>query len=180
MRWTLVAVKAVAVGTFAPGAAHADRPRQIVGVSDAQKAQAQKILDEGNQLFLKKDYPPALDKYKAAVAVWDHPAIRFNIVRCLIQLDRPDEASDNLALALKYGAAPLEEAVYSEALSYQMLLASQIGDLDVTCEQPNNKDTHDGQPLVSCPGKEHRRGAPGPHQLVGAKDGFLTKTTDVV
>ena len=180
MRWTLVAVMAVAVGTFAPGAAHADDQPWAVGVSDAQKAQAQKFLEEGNQLFLKKDYAPALDKYKAAVAVWDHPAIRFNIVRCLIQLDRPVKASDNLALALKYGAAPLEEAVYSEALSYQKLLASQIGDLDVTCDQPGVKVTLDGQPLVSCPGKEHRRVAPGPHQLVGAKDGFLTKTSDVV
>src|SRR6185312_506210 len=101
--WTFAVAMAIAV---APSVARADDQPWAVGVSDAQKAQAQKILEEGNQLFLKKDYAQALDKYKAAVAVWDHPAIRFNIVRCLIQLDRPVDASDNLALALKYGAAP--------------------------------------------------------------------------
>jgi tetratricopeptide (TPR) repeat protein len=180
MRWTLVAVMAMALGVLAPTVAQADDQPWALGVTDAQKAQAQKILEEGNQLFLKKDYAQALDKYKAAVAVWDHPAIRFNMVRCLIQLDRPVDASDNLALALKYGAAPLEEAVYNEALSYQKLLASQIGDLDVACAQPGVKITLDGQPLLDCPGKEHRRVAPGQHQLVGTKDGFLTKTTEVV
>jgi len=170
----------IAVAALAPAVAHADDQPWAVGVSDAQKAQAQKILEEGNQLFLKKDYAQALDKYKAAVAVWDHPAIRFNMVRCLIQLDRPVDASDNLALALKYGAAPLEEAVYNEALSYQKLLATQIGDLDVACDQPGVKVTLDGQPLLDCPGKEHRRVSPGQHQLVGTKDGFLTKTSEVV
>ena len=119
-----------------PVVAHAEEQPWAVGVTDAQKAEAQKILEEGNALFLKKDYPQALEKYKAAVAKWDHPAIRFNMVRCLIQLDRPVEASDSLALALKYGAAPLEEAVYTEALSYQKLLANQIGDLDIACVPP--------------------------------------------
>ena len=151
-----------------------------VGVTEQQKAQAQKLLEAGNALFLEKKYSEALEKYKGAVAVWDHPAIRFNMVRCLIQLDRPVDASDNLALALKYGAAPLEEAVYNEALSYQKLLANQIGDLDVHCEQAGVKITLDGQQLINCPGKEHRRVSPGQHQLVGTKDGFLTKTTEVV
>jgi len=178
MRWWTLAV--VALLALAPAAAHAEDQPWAVGVTDAQKAKAQAILEEGNQLFLKKDYAQALDKYKAAVAVWDHPAIRFNMVRCLIQLDRPVDASDNLALALEYGAAPLEEAVYNEALSYQKLLANQIGDLDVACEQAGVKVTLDGQPLINCPGKEHRRVAPGQHQLVGSKDGFLTKTTEVV
>ena len=159
--------------------AEADQP-WAKGVTDQQKAQAQKFLEEGNALFLDKKYAEALEKFKAAVGVWDHPAIRFNMVRCLIQLDRPVDASDNLALALKYGAAPMDEAVYNEALSYQKLLANQIGDLDVHCEQAGVKITLDGQQLINCPGKEHRRVSPGQHQIVGTKDGFLTKTTEVV
>jgi len=111
--------------------------------------------------------------------VWDHPAIRFNVVRCLIQLDRTVEAADNLKLALKYGAAPLEEAVYNEALAYEKLLANQIGDLDVTYTQPGVAVTLDGQPLLTCPGTQTRRVAPGRHQIVGSLDGFLTKSTEV-
>ncbi len=174
-------VVALASAALAPRIARADANQPwAVGVSEAQKTQSQKLLEEGNALFLEKDYAPALEKYKAAIGAWDHPAIRFNIVRCLIQLDRPVEASDNLAFALAYGAAPLEDAVYTEALSYQKLLANQIGDLEVHCEQAGVSITLDGQPLLACPGKEHRRVAPGQHQLVGTKTGFLTRSTQVV
>ncbi|CAN5653034.1 hypothetical protein BH11MYX1_BH11MYX1_36300 [soil metagenome] len=165
----------------APVLAHADTAQPwAVGITEAQKAQSQKLLEEGNGFFIKKDYAQALEKYKAAIGSWDHPAIRFNMVRCLIQLDRPVDASDNLALALAYGAAPLEDTVYTEALSYQKLLANQIGELDVHCEQAGVVITLDGQPLLACPGKEHRRVAPGQHQLVGTKPGFLTRSTQVV
>jgi len=158
---------------------HADEP-WAAGVTAAQKDAAHQLLEAGNTLFLQRDYAAALDKYRQAVAAWDHPAIRFNIVRCLIQLDRVVEAADNLKLALAYGAAPLEEAVYNEALAYQKLLANQIADVEVRCDQAGVAVTLDGQPLLACPGTQARRIAPGRHQLVGSKDGFLTKTTDVV
>ena len=105
------------------------------GVSADQKAAAHKLLEEGNAQFLEHHYADALDSYRRAVAKWDHPAIRFNIVRCLIQLDRPAEASENLEAALKYGKTPLEDAVYAEAIAYQKLLANQTGELEVSCAQ---------------------------------------------
>lgn len=158
----------------------ADAQPWAQGVSDEQKAAAQKELEAGNTQFLKQQYKEALEHYQAAIAQWDHPAIRFNVVRCLIQLDRPVEASDNLQLALKYGADPLEEAVYQEALSYQKLLAGQIGDLEISCSQAGAKVTLDGQPLIaSCPGKEKRRVTPGSHGVVATKQGFLTKEMQV-
>lgn len=160
--------------------AWADTPPWSIGVTETQKAQAQQFLEQGNALFLDKKYGEAMEKYKAAVGAWDHPAIRFNIVRCLIQLDRPVEASDNLKLALKYGAAPLEEAVYSEALAYEKLLANQIASITVKCTQPGVKMTLDGQPLATCPAEELRRVTPGSHQLVGSKEGFLTRSFEVV
>lgn len=150
------------------------------GVTDAQRAEAQKRLEEGNTLFLAQKYKGALEKYQAAVASWDHPAIRFNIVRCLIQLDRPVEASDNLQLALKYGADPLEAEVYSEALSYQKLLANQIADVEIGCAEAGAKVTLDGQALMTCPGKEKRRVVPGQHGIVATKEGFLPKQIEIV
>jgi hypothetical protein len=163
-----------------PALARAGDEPWAVGVTEQQKEAAQKLLTEGNNLFVEKKYPEALEKYNLAIKSWDHPAIRFNIVRCLIQLDKPVEASDNLVIALKYGQAPLEQALYDEALNYQKLLAQQIGELDVHCEQAGVKVTLDGQALLTCPGKEHRRVAPGQHQLVGTKDGYLTSHTEVV
>src|SRR4051812_38973049 len=98
----------------------------VAGVSEDNKAAAKKLLAQGNELFLEHKYAEALDTFKQAIAKWDHPAIRFNIVRCLIQLDRPVDAAENLELALKYGPAPLEESVYAEAVAYKKLLATQV------------------------------------------------------
>jgi hypothetical protein len=160
--------------------AHADDKPWVTGVSEQSKAAAKELLDRGNAKFVERDYIAALDLYTQAVGKWDHPAIRFNMVRCLIQLDRTAEAADNLQLALKYGAAPLEEAVYSEALAYQKLLANQVATIAVRCDQAGVTITLDGSPLLTCPGADQRKVKPGRHQVVGAKAGFLTQTSDVV
>ncbi|HEX5060312.1 MAG TPA: hypothetical protein VFV99_13180 [Kofleriaceae bacterium] len=175
-------MKLVAIIVFAllASPAFAGNEPWSTGVSDQQKQAAQKLLEQGNALFLEKNFSAALEKYKEAVAAWDHPAIRFNMVRCLIQLERPVEASDNLQLALEYGAAPLDEAVYNEALNYQKLLGKQLGDLEVSCTQAGVKVSFDGQPLVTCPGTTKRRATAGQHMIVGTKDGFLTKTVEAV
>lgn len=174
MRWLVVLL---VVSLASP--AWAEDPWKV-GVTDEQKASAKTLLDAGNALFFEKRYPEALKKYEEAYAVWNHPAIRFNIVRCLIQLERPDEAFDNLEAALVYGAAPLEENVYREALSYQKLLANQIGTIEVSCTQPQVRLSLDGQPLhVACPGRVTRRVKPGPHQVTGVKDGFVARSVDV-
>jgi len=167
-------VLAFVVAAAAP--ARADDEPWAVGVTAEQKATAKRLLDDGNARFLERDYAGALDKYREALRAWDHPAIRFNIVRCLIQLDRAVDASDNLALALKYGASPLAPTVYEEALAYQKLLAGQIGELDVACTQPGVAVTLNGQALLRCPGREHRRVAPGRQQIVATGDGLMTQT----
>ncbi|HEX5060862.1 MAG TPA: hypothetical protein VFV99_15955 [Kofleriaceae bacterium] len=144
------------------------------GVSDAHKAEAQARLEEGNALFLKQSYREALEKYQDALRAWDHPSIRFNIVRCLIQLDRPVDAYDNLKAALKYGAEPLEENVYREALAYEKLLANEVAEVEIKCAQPGVAITLDGQDLPTCPGQATRRVKPGKHEVVANKAGFLT------
>jgi tetratricopeptide (TPR) repeat protein len=172
--------RVIAVMAALASSASADTAPWSQGVSDEQKASAKELLDAGNALLLEKKYVEALDKYAAAVAVWDHPAIRFNMVRCQIQLGRNLEAYENLERALKYGSAPLEATVYEEALAYQKLLATQIGDIKVSCAQDGVSLTLDGQPLATCPAQETRRVLAGPHQIVGTKQGLLPKTLELV
>ena len=160
--------------------AHADEQPWVVGVSEEAKTAAKKLLAEGNELFLEHKYADALDRYRKAIARWDHPAIRFNVVRCLIQLDRPVEAAENLDLALKYGAAPLEEGVYAEAVAYQKLLVTQVGQVELACDQSGVVVTLDTEQVIACPGRTVRRVAPGRHLVLGAKQGFQTRTEDVV
>lgn len=160
--------------------AHAQKSPWAEGVSEVNKASAKRLLDEGNTLLVDKKYVEALGKYEEAIKFWDHPAIRFNMVRCLIQLGRNLEAHASLELALKYGAAPHEETVYNEALAYQKLLASQVGDVTIKCDQDGVTLTLDGQPFGMCPTKQSRRVLAGQHQVVGTKPGLLPKTVELV
>jgi tetratricopeptide (TPR) repeat protein len=180
--WTGIGIMAVAALAGHVRTARADTHEQqpwTVGVSAAQKVDAQALLDAGNELFLARKYAEAIEKYRAAVKTWDHPAIRFNLVRCLIQLEKPLEAFDELELALKYDGAPFDESIYNEALAYQKLLGNQISELKVTCKQDGLTLTLDGQPLPACPSTQLRRVLPGPHQIVGKKAGFVTKTVEL-
>jgi hypothetical protein len=150
------------------------------GVTAEQKAEAGRLLGEGNQLFLDGKLAEALARYEEAIKSWDHPAIRFNMVRVLAQLNRPVEAQVNLELALKYGSAPLEEGVYQEALTVKALLANQVADIEVGCDQAGVTVTLDAEPLLECPGKKTTRLMPGKHLVVGKKKGFLTDTKEVI
>jgi hypothetical protein len=102
------------------------------------------------------------------------------MVRCQIQLGKNLEAYENLEKSLRYGAAPLEETVYNEAVAYQKLLASQVGELEVSCGQAGVALTLDGMPLASCPTTHKQRVLAGPHQIVGTKKGLLTSQLQLV
>ena len=147
-----------------------------VGVTDAQMADARRLLDGATELYVDHHYPEALDQFRAALAIWDHPAIRFDIVRCLIQLDRPLEAADNLERALAFGKVALPGTTYEQALEFQKLLANQIGEVVVRCTEPDVAVTIDGRALGHCPLERATRVTPGPHFVVGSKRGYLTET----
>jgi tetratricopeptide (TPR) repeat protein len=157
-----------------------DEPPWSRGVTAEQRARAQALLEEGNELFLRAQHREALARYQEAARAWDHPAIRFNIVRALIQLDRPVEAFENLELALRHGSAPLEEQIYVEAQAYDRLLRGRIAELEIATTQPDVVITLDGRPFLRGPGMQRTRLLPGNHQVVGEKPGHLTVTRDVV
>ena len=77
-----------------------DRPWAKGVPEDAQK-QALVLFEEGNKLFENSEHAAALAKYREALKVWDHPAIRYNAAVALINLDQPLAANENLELALR-------------------------------------------------------------------------------
>lgn len=135
------------------------------GVSAEARATAQALLEDGNALFIQNLFREALAKYEAALAAWDHPAIRFNMVRALVNLDRPLEAEDNLTRALAYGAAPLGPEVFADASTYQRLLSQQLATLVVTCTQAGVAVAVDGIPAITCPGEHRARVRAGAHTV---------------
>jgi tetratricopeptide (TPR) repeat protein len=150
------------------------------GVTPEQREAAQRLLEQGNDLFVENKFPEAIAKYEEAIASWDHPAIRFNIVRALIALDRPLEAYENLEKALAFGKDPLEEQVYMEAINYRTLLEGRIAEVKVSCAQRGVAVRLDGVAFLDCPGARTVRLLPGAHAIVGRKDGYLTSTQDLM
>lgn len=172
----LVALAALAVPAVAqpaePPVADDDTPWGK-GVSAEARATAQALLEDGNALFIQNLFREALAKYEAALAAWDHPAIRFNMVRALVNLDRPLEAEDNLTRALAYGATPLGPEVFADASTYQRLLAQQLATLVVTCSQAGVTVAVDGIAAITCPGEHRARVRAGAHTVSAEGEGLL-------
>jgi hypothetical protein len=151
------------------------------GVSEDQKNAAKAKLEEGNARYLKNEYKEAQALYEEALKSWNHPAIRFNLVRCLVQLEQWVPASENLDQALVHGKAPFTEEVFNEVQSYQKMLSKQTAEVELSCSQDGAKLTFNGKPFIDkCPGKQKRRVETGQHQVVATKDGFLTKEMPVI
>ncbi len=150
------------------------------GVSLELREKAQRLLGEGNAKFADNQLREALATYEEAIASWEHPWIRFNMVRALIALDRPLEAQQSLEKALAYGKGPFDDALYREAQNYQRLLASQIASLEVSCKQSGVVIKVDGASWLKCPGSTSKRVLPGSHVIVASKVGFVTQAKDLV
>jgi hypothetical protein len=174
-------VIAVAILVAFPGLSAADSTKPWAqGVSQAQQDKANAIFDEGNALFAKQAHAPALEKYKEALKLWDHPLIRFNLAVTLIRLDRPLEAADALEGALRFGDAPFDKQHYEEALNYQSLLKGRVGYIEASCSQAGANVLLDGKPWFSCPGKQKIRVMAGEHALVGELRNYLTSSQRIV
>jgi len=151
-----------------------------MGVSAAARHRALALYRQGNGHFERSRYVQALAAYKRAILSWDHPAIRFNMAVCLINLDRPLEAYENLKKAVRFGPAPLGEVHFRQARTYERLLQGRLGRLAVGCDEPSARVTLDGRLLLTCPGRVERVLPVGKHVLVGSKRGFLTETRTVL
>src|SRR5262249_52983673 len=123
------------------------------GVPVEQQNAANAEFAEANTLMTQQAHQPALEKYKSAIAKWDHPLIRFNMAAAEIRLDKLLEAAEDLDKALRYGADPFpNNEYYEQALNYQALLKGRIGEIAVSCDQGDVHLLLDGKPWSSCPG----------------------------
>jgi hypothetical protein len=174
----IVAVMLVVVAGV--GRVHADpAPPWAQGVPKPQQDQANALFDAGNQLFAQQAHGPALEQYRAAIALWDHPMIRFNMAVTEIRRDRILEADHDLAQAMRFGATPFTPELYQQALDYQSLLKGRVGAIEVRCEQAGVQILLDGKPWFDGPGARTARVLTGEHVVVGDRAGFVTSSSRV-
>jgi hypothetical protein len=160
-------------------AARADDVPWANGVSDATQAQANELYAQGNDLFARQDNAGALAKYQAAIALWDHPRIRFNMAVTLIRLDRIVEAADALDAALRYGDKPFTPDLYQRVLDDEQLVRGRVGEIEISCQQPDVHVLLDGAPLATCPTTKKLRLLAGDHILLGEKASYMTVSRHV-
>lgn len=150
------------------------------GVPQDKQDEASALYEEGNTLFGQQAHPAALEKYKAAIKLWDHPLIRFNLAVTEIRLERILDASDSLEASLRYGDKPFKPELYQNALDYQALIKGRVGYIEASCTQDQASLLLDGKPWFDCPGTKKLRVLAGEHVIVGEKQGFLTSSAKIV
>jgi len=150
------------------------------GVPEAEQALASELYVAGNQEFTESHYAQALAKYKEALRHWDHPAIRYNIAVCLINLDQLVEAREHLERSIMYGAAPFRGDAYREALTHRKLLDNQLARVKIVCNEVGAQVALDGKQLFTAPGAIDQYLLPGDHQVVATKPGYLTASKTLV
>ena len=175
MTTTLMRVLIVSAVWFFAVTARADAPapwEQDVPVERQERANA--LFAEANNLFAQEAYPSALERYRAAIALWDHPQIRFNMAVALMRSGSDIEALEAFDKAFQFGARPFTVALYGKGLGYQRELKSRVGTIEASCTQKGVTVTLDGQPWFSCPGTGTRRVTPGDHAIVAEGRQLMT------
>lgn len=144
------------------------------GVSDSAQQRALQLFRDGNGFLEQLKYTEAVTQYELALAVWDHPNIRFNMAICLINMRQPLAAWTHLQAALRFGDAPLGKRLYAEALTYVAMLESSLAQLTVTSTEPGTRVLVDGVQVLNHPGEHTMKLVAGKHQLVATRPGHVT------
>lgn len=144
------------------------------GVSTQAQASARALFRAGTALLNEASFAPAADKFEAALAIWEHPAIHFNMAMAQVQLDRPLAARRHLLAAMRFGPEPLGADKFEMARTYQKLVEKQLARALIRTELDGVQVFLDGEPLFASPDQFEDFLEAGPHAIVAKKDGYLT------
>lgn len=150
------------------------------GVPEVNRSRALELYAQANQFFDDTSFQVAVERYRAALAYWNHPGIQYNLMLALVVLDQPIEAYQASMEALRYGVKALKLEEYRRALDYQRLLRGRVAYLEVTCDEPDAVVSLDGKDILYGPGTVRTAVRPGQHELVAKKAGYLTTQHSLV
>lgn len=144
------------------------------GVSPDDQKAANALFKEGNALLRDSFFVQAVEKYRAAVTHWDHPAIHYNLAIALINLDQPLEVYTSLEKALQYGTLALDQEKIELGERYKKLVEQQLVWVTVSCTEPDAQVYIDGKEAFRCPAEETRLVRAGEHTFTANKPQFET------
>jgi hypothetical protein len=150
------------------------------GISRETRAQARDIFMEGNRLMAIPLFAPAAEKFEEALALWPHPAIHYNLAIAQLNLLQQVAAYENLKKAIAHGAGPLGKDEYRQAMEYYRRLQTQLGFVDLRCDDEGAEVRLDGKLVLTGPGSHEAVLMPGSHQIVASKPGYVPEAREIV
>lgn len=165
--WALAVLALVLLVVSAPHHALAQTARD----------KARTLLIQGNERYEKGDMKGALDKFRAAYAVFASFKIHYNIATTLNDLGRPAEAAEHLALYFAQGGKNAQGGLASGARALLDRLEKQLASVRVN-STVKGYEVELGGKLVGftpLPGKIYLR--PGQYRLVVSKRGYIPLST---
>lgn len=145
--------------------------------SSEQKDEARVHFVAGNEHLRKAAFVDAVAAYRRALEHWQHPRIYYNLGVALINLDRPVEAHEAMTEALRHGVEPLGTELHEQASNYHKLLLQQVGEIEVTCDEPGTRVSMNGKTLFKGPGSYRGRVRVGGYQVIATNPGYLPAET---
>jgi hypothetical protein len=143
-----------------------------LGVSQENQITARTLFLEGNALLKNSLFVKAVEKYREALKVWDHPAIHYNMALALLNLNEPIALHEHLTAAMRYGAAPLDTDKLERARSFKTLVEQQLARVEITCDVPGTTVMMDERVLFVAPGRFEGLVLPGEHTFSATKAGY--------
>jgi len=143
------------------------------GVPKQNQERALELFRAGNGLLKESIFVQASEKYRQALALWNHPAIHYNLALALMNLDQPIEVHEHLVAALRFGAEPLEAEKFEYARNYKSLIENQLARVEVACDTPGAVVTLDNKTLFTAPGRYSGLVRPGAHSISATLAGYL-------
>ena len=174
MGWLSTACVVLALVTGTARAEDGSEP-WAAGVAEADRARASAIFQEGVHTLGQPTPEAAIEKYREALAIWDHPVIRFNLIMALVRLDRIVEAADAFDTVLRFGQAPFTPQMWSQLLDYKKLIFGRVGEIEGTCTQDGAQLILDGQVWFACPGTRKLRVLAGEHIVTATHPNMSAK-----
>lgn len=173
-----VSPESAPVPSFA--AARRDEPPWAEGVSADDQALARELFEEANRLMDDALFSEAAALYREALEHWQHPRLSFNLALALMEQERAIAAYRAFGEALRYGVAGLEAERFELAERYRALLAKQIAELHITCDEPGAEVALDGEVVLQGPGEYRDLVLVGAHRVVASKPGYAAVTRSLV
>ncbi len=168
-----LAVAALLLCTLPAAAADdAERPWAAGVPADTQK-RATDLFEKGNELLKDSIFAQAAVTYREALQLWDHPAIHYNLVLALLNLDQPVDVRHHLEKAMRFGAAPLGDENFDKSKGYLALVEKQLVKLTIACAEPEAEVKLDGRTLFTAPGNWEDWVRAGPHTVLATKPGKM-------